>query len=59
MKRKINGIEIIEELTVALAKLSKVRVDDMDRELRSEVMSALTLGYTAMQIDEIKEGSKL
>jgi hypothetical protein len=58
MKRKINGIEIIEELTVALAKLSKVRVDDMDRELRLEVMGALALGYAAMQLDEIKEESK-
>jgi hypothetical protein len=55
---KINGIEIIEELTVALAKLSKVRVDDMDRELRTEVMEALALGYTAMQLEDIKEESK-
>ena len=56
--RKINGIEIIQELTVALAKLVKVSVDDMDKELRTEVMNALALGYTAMQIDEIKEESK-
>jgi RNA-binding protein YhbY len=56
--RKINGIEIIQELTVALAKLVKVSVDDMDKELRREVMDALALGYTAMQIDEIKEESK-
>lgn len=55
---KINGIEIIEELTVALAKLSKLCVDDMNKELRREVMDALALGYTAMQIDEIRENSK-
>jgi hypothetical protein len=55
---KINGIEIIEELTVALAKLVKVSVDDMDKELRVEVMEALALGYTAIQLDEIKEESK-
>lgn len=54
---KINGIEIIEELTVALAKLSKVGIDVMDKELRREVMDALALGYTAMQIDEIRAGS--
>jgi hypothetical protein len=55
---KINGIEIIQELTVALAKLVKLSVDDMDKELRTEVMNALALGYTAMQIEEIKEESK-
>lgn len=54
----INGIEIITEITVALAKLSKVSVDIMDRELRTEVMNALLIGYTAIQIDEIREGSK-
>jgi hypothetical protein len=58
MKQKINGIEIIQELTVALAKLVKLNVDDMDRELKTEVMNALALGYTAMQIDEIREESK-
>jgi len=55
---KMNGIEVIQELTVALAKLVKLNVDAMDRELRIEVMNALTLGYTAMQIEEIKEESK-
>lgn len=55
---KINGIEIIEELTVVLAKLSKVGIDVMDKELRTEVMNALALGYTAIQLEDIKEGSK-
>jgi hypothetical protein len=55
---KINGIEIIQELTVALAKLVKLSVDDMDKELRREVMDALALGYTAMLTEEIKEESK-
>ena len=55
---KINGIEVIHELTVALAKLVKVSVDDMDKELRIEVMEALALGYTAMQLEDIKEESK-
>jgi hypothetical protein len=30
----------------------------MDRELRIEVMNALALGMTAIQIEEIKEESK-
>jgi hypothetical protein len=55
---KINGIEIIEELTVVLAKLSKVSVDVMDKELRTEVMNAMALGYTAIQVEQIKEDSK-
>ena len=55
---RINGIEVIEELAIALAKVSKLAVDSMDKQLRIEVMDALALGHTAIELNRIKEESK-